>query len=122
MNQFNDIRLLLDSMESIGAAGANLQKFKDALTDIASSLSALVQAAEREPAADTSIAQAIAGLRFPAPEVTVNVPQQAQPNITVQPSQVVVMPSETAPKGWLLSITKYDGNGKAREIKFTPET
>ena len=118
---FKDIRALLDSMESIGAAGASLQRFHTALADIASSMSALVQAAEKDAVADTSVADAIAAIRFPAPEIEINVPQQAPPIINVQPSQVVVMPGDS-PKGWLLSLTKYDGNGKAREIKFTPET
>lgn len=70
-------------------------------------------------------------LRDIKPNVTVHVPAQPPPNVTVQPAQVnVVVPKADPPTlkveaykpvGWMFEITKRDMNGRVEAFTATPK-
>ena len=121
MSATDDFRKLLDELDSklsaSNASEARLKAFEDGIISMSVTLQDIAGIMEK-PDDDTAIIDAINRISIPAPEVRVDSPV----NVTVQPAQVVIMPSaETEAKGWKLLVTMRDGNGAIREISMRPE-
>jgi hypothetical protein len=109
MSALDEVAALIERMSS---RKEELTRFEGLLSEISVALGDILgcmEKPEKEPEkGDLAIAEAITtGLRnLPAPVV----------NVTVQERE-----TEPPPKAWRLKIVALDGNGKAREILFTPE-
>jgi hypothetical protein len=131
MSATADTRALLDKIEAMAAKGdIDSEKVMASLADALRTMNVTLQdicavlEKPEEKEGHPDIVAAINNLRIVAPDVIVNVPQAKSPDVkvTVQPAQVVVMPSpEQAPRGWKFSITHRDGNGAIRSISMQPE-
>lgn len=123
-NPIDDIKSMLDA---IGNRKDELAKFEGLLSEVAVAMQDIVSLMER-PDEDAGLAAAlVAGLKsltFPAPTVQVAAAAAPDVHVTVQPAQVVVMPAAESAgpiKGWNLTVTSHDGNGRIRSLSFKPE-
>ena len=106
MSALDEITALLESMRS---RKDEMNKFEGLLGEISIALGEILGCMEKPEKGDLAIAEAIIqGMKnLPAPIV----------NVTMQERET----EPQAPKAWRLKIVAFDGNGKAREILFTPE-
>lgn len=122
MNAVEEVRKMFEDM---AARKDEMTEFKGLLGEISIALGSIVECMEKEEKGDdqavvTALVQGLQGLSIKAPEIQVNVPA-AQVSVTVQPAQVVVMPPGESTKGWVLTVTGHDGNGRVRTMSFKPE-
>lgn len=70
-----------------------------------------------------ALTEGLRNLSIKAPDVVVNVPQQAAPVVNVPPAQVTVMPAPegAAVKGWTMTVTSRDASDRIRTISLKPE-
>ena len=127
MNSIDELQKWLDDLKS---GKAVVSRLEDIFADISTKMADIVALMERDSAGEADEAKAegkamaealiagLQGLKFPAPQVTVNV---SPTPITVTPAPVVIAPPEQrAPIAWRMSWVDTAGN--QRTALFAPET
>src|SRR5258706_338805 len=102
MSAIDDIAALVDTMRARKGEMTSFEGLLSELVVILGDIESKMGQPEDHSALINALLQGLRELRI-SPEVHVNVPQIAAPevNVTVQPAQVVVMaPPDKEPKGW----------------------
>jgi len=121
MSALDDIQSLLNSMRD---RGAEIDAFRNCLTEIAQSMTDIVLLMEKPEAPeppgqeDKAMLALIERIQMPPAVVNVTTPP---PAINVLPSPIQFMPSPQTPLSWKLSITRRDDMGNIRDISIKQE-
>lgn len=126
MSNLDQIRALLDSIEKVGASAASADAIGRAMTDIASSLSAIAVTQEKSELGQM-IVQALGNLSVQVPAPVVNVAAAPAPVVNIAPPNITLpefpaMPAAAPPTGWRMRVVARDDLGRIAELSFKPET